>query len=534
MNHKRLLLVSVLSLFLFALSACIAPIQPEGGTEEELEPATSLTLRALGTYDSGEFDAEAAEIVAFDSASARAFIVNGGAKTIDILDLSDPTAPMLQNQIDMTTLGAGANSVAIRDGLVAVAIENEDRQANGLVAFFDIDGALLGQVEVGPLPDMVTFTPDGSKVLTANEGEPSDDYAVDPEGSVAIIDISNGIEGLDQEAVTIADFRAFNDAELDSSVRIFGPNATVAQDLEPEYIAVAPDSGTAFVTLQENNAVAVVDLATGQVAAVVGLGFKDHSLAGNMLDASDEDGAINLANWPTLGMYQPDAIVAYEVNDELYLITANEGDARDYGGYSEEARVEDLTLDPNAYPDAETLQAEENLGRLKTTLANGDIDGDGDVDQIYSFGARSFSIWDSAGNLIYDSGDEIARITAERFPDGFNASGENDTFDERSDDKGSEPEALALAEFDGRTYAFLGLERIGGIMIYDVSEPAAPVFVEYVNTRDFAAMAEEAGDLAPEGIAFVSAEESPTGVALLIVANEFSGTTTVYEVVSGM
>ena len=540
MIQPRLLVTSVLALLLFTLSACAVPIQPESGAGDEpdlsgtVPPAAALGLTALGTFDSGEFDAEAAEIVAFDPASARAFIVNGGAKTIDIVDIGDPTAPTLVNQIDVTAIGGTANSVAVRDGLIAAAIENEEKQANGFVAFFDADGNVLAQVEVGALPDMVTFTPDGSKVLTANEGEPSDDYTNDPEGSIAIIDISGGIDGLTQAAVTIAGFGDFNDAELDPSVRIFGPNATIAQDLEPEYIAVAPDSATAYVTLQENNAVAVVDLTAGEVMDVIGLGFKDHSQLGNQLDASDEDGSVNLASWPTLGMYQPDAIVAYAVDGEVYLITANEGDARDYDGYSEETRVEDLTLDPDAFPDAETLQAEENLGRLKTTLANGDSDGDGDYDEIYSFGARSFSIWDDAGNLVFDSGDEIARITAERFPDGFNSSGENESFDSRSDDKGSEPEALALAEIDGRTIAFLGLERIGGIMIYDVTDPTAPVFIEYVNRRDFAAATEAAGDLAPEGIAFVPADVSPTGAPLLIVANEFSGTTTVYEVAGGM
>ncbi len=540
MIQPKLLATSVVALLIFALSACVVPVQPEDGAGDEpdlsgtVPPAAALGLNVLGTFDSGEFDAEAAEIVAFDPISARAFIVNGGAKTIDIVDLSDPTTPELVSQIDVTAIGGAANSVAVRDGLIAVAIENEDKQANGFVAFFDADGSVLAQVEVGALPDMVTFTPDGSKVLTANEGEPSDDYTNDPEGSIAIIDISGGIDGLTQTAVTIAGFSAFNDAELDPSVRIFGPNATVAQDLEPEYIAVAPDSATAYVTLQENNAVAVVDLAAGEVTNVIGLGFKDHSQPGNQLDASDEDAGVNLANWPILGMYQPDAIVAYAVDGDVYLITANEGDARDYDGYSEEARVEDLTLDPDAFPDAEMLQAAENLGRLKTTVANGDSDGDGDYDEIYSFGARSFSIWDSAGNLVFDSGDELARITAERFPAGFNSSGENESFDGRSDDKGSEPEALALAEIDGRTIAFLGLERIGGIMIYDVTDPTAPVFVEYVNQRDFAAATEAAGDLAPEGIAFVPVDVSPTGAPLLIVANEFSGTTTIYEVASGM
>ncbi len=300
MNYSKVMTVGLFTLLLLTLSACIAPIQPETVTESETETTASFTLRALGTYDSGEFDAEAAEIVAFDPTSVRAFIVNGGAQTIDIVDLSDPTMPVLVDQIDVTPLGAVANSVAIRDGLVATAIENEDKQADGIVAFFDTDGAVLAQVEVGALPDMVTFTPDGSKVLTANEGEPSDDYTNDPEGSIAIIDISGGIEGLTQAAVTIAGFGAFNDAELDPSVRIFGPNATVAQDLEPEYIAVAPDSATAYVALQENNAVAVIDLTAGEVTGVIGLGFKDHSQPGNQLDASDEDGGVNLASWPTL------------------------------------------------------------------------------------------------------------------------------------------------------------------------------------------------------------------------------------------
>ena len=371
MIQPRFLVTSIVALLVFAFSACVVPMQPEGeaGDEPDLSgtvpPAAALGLNALGTFDSGEFDAEAAEIVAFDPASARAFIVNGGAKTIDIVDISDPTVPALVSQIDVTAIGGTANSVAVRDGLIAAAIENEDKQANGFVAFFDADGSVLAQVEVGALPDMVTFTPDGSKVLTANEGEPSDDYTNDPEGSIAIIDISGGIDGLTQAAVTIAGFGAFNDAELDPSVRIFGPNATVAQDLEPEYIAVAPDSATAYVTLQENNAVAVVDLAAGEVTDVIGLGFKDHSQPGNQLDASDEDGSVNLASWPTLGMYQPDAIVAYAVDGEVYLITANEGDARDYDGYSEEARVEDLTLDPDAFPDAEMLQAAGESGPLE-------------------------------------------------------------------------------------------------------------------------------------------------------------------------
>ena len=255
---------------LLALPAARANAAPN---PQDATPAVTLT--PLGTYDSGFFDAEAAEIVTYDPVTQRAFVVNGGAKTIDILDISDPVAPSLVGQIDVTQYGGGANSVDFRDGVLVAAVEAAEKTDNGSILFLDSDGALIAQVEAGPLPDMVTFTPDGAKVLTANEGEPNDAYAVDPEGSITIVDISGGVADVTQDDVVTVDFSAFNDADLAPSIRIFGPNATVAQDLEPEYIAVAPDSSTAFVTLQENNAVAVVDLAAGEVTALVPLGFKN-------------------------------------------------------------------------------------------------------------------------------------------------------------------------------------------------------------------------------------------------------------------
>ncbi len=931
-NSSRMILVALL---IAALSFGVAST-----TRAQDVPAVSLTV--LGTYDSGLFDAEAAEIVAFDPGTRRAFVVNGGAKTIDILDFNDPSTPLLLDQIDVTVYGGGANSVDIHDGILAAAIEAVDKQANGSIVFFDMDGGFIASVEAGALPDMITFTPDGSKVLTANEGEPNDDYRIDPEGSITIVDISDGVESLSQANVTTADFTAFNDADLDPAIRVFGPGATVAQDLEPEYIAVSPDSQTAWITLQENNALAIVDLASSQVTDIVPLGFKDFnrpsaaidlfgftdlpqlgiteagqeillggfsglyfegideetgnlqfithpdrgpnadpvdvdedgiserpfplpdyqsqwvrfeldpasgqltiieqigltaedgspitglpnllgdsdkayadeepvdlfgnplprdpygadmegivgaddgtywmvdeyrpaiyhfdgdgtlierfipegpddedaeidagagrpalpavfaqrranrgfeavtlhdgilyafiqspidnpdtgndassktssfirilafdsasgetvgqylyqiegdgvdkigdavalddgtmlvierdsatgddarkyiyridlgnatnihgredlpvgangglelqselglalagirpvdkqlyvdlsalgytvgdkpeglaliddqtlavindndfsltgtfdpttglldenpdpipvvlgliSLAGSGLDASDKDDAINIQPWPVRGMYQPDAIAAYEVEGEVYLVTANEGDARDYDGYSEEARVADLVLDLAAFPDAVELQESENLGRLKTTTASGDSDGDGLFEEIFAFGGRSFSIWDEAGNLVYDSGDQIGQITAEMLPKGFNSSGENDSMDTRSDDKGAEPEAVTIGEIKGIPYAFIGLERVGGILVYDISDPAAPQFVQYLNNRDFSAESERAGDLAPEGIAFVAAADSPTGTPLLLVANEFSGTVTAYAI----
>ncbi len=927
MNKWRKMLLSAAIL---SLLAAILLASPQVWAQED---APAITLRPLGAYATGLLGESAAEIVAYHAETQRAYVVNGGDKTLDILDVSDPTTPTLISQIDMTPFGDAATSVDVYGDLIAVAVPAAEKTDPGVVLFLDPDGEVLAQVTVGALPDMLTFTPDGRYVVVANEGEPNDEYTIDPEGSVSIIDVSAGIDGLSDADVRTAGFTHFNDAKLDPRIRIYGPNATVAQDLEPEYVAISPDGATAFVTLQENNALAVVDLANAEVTALLPLGFKNfnaptatlHSytiddlpvlgvtaagqeillggfsglfyeglddsgrhifvthtdrgpnpepmdvdgdginerpfalpdfqpvivrlaldaagnveileqigltradgtpltglpnlagetgkayadekpvdlfgnpleldplgadlegivraedgtfwmvdeyrpaiyhftsdgvlaaryvpegsnneetgvnvgeealpaiyaqrranrgfeavalrdgilyafiqspidnpdtakdssskastlvrilafdtaaketvgeyfyrldgkgvdkigdavglpdgaflvmerddatgpgarkliyhididaatnvlgydlprgvelqsdlglarlgitsvakrlyvdlgaigynvgdkpeglalidentlavindndfgtggafdpatglieenpnptpvvlgivrLASNGLDASDKDDGINIRNWPVMSMYMPDAIAAYVADDELYLVTANEGDARDYAGYSEEKRLGDLVLDAAVFLNASELQKPKNLGRLRVSTASTDMNGDGLVDRIAAYGGRSFSIWDAVGNLVFDSGDAIERITAELLPEGFNSSGENDTFDGRSDDKGPEPEALALGEIDGRIYAFLGLERVGGVMVWDITDPRAPRFVTYANNRDFTVATELAGDLAPEGIVFVAAEDSPTGRPMLIVANEFSGTTTVWDI----
>ena len=245
-----------------------------------------VTLVPLGTYATGVFDEGAQEIVTHDPITQRLFTVNANATTVDVLDISDPSNPTLTDTIDLTPLGGGLTSVSVANGILAVAVVNEVRTDPGLVAFYNAATlALLKTVEVGALPDMLTFTPDKSRVLTANEGEPSGDYTIDPEGSVSIVDLSGGVENA---TVTTADFKAFNGLAL-PGIRVYGPGASVAQDLEPEYIAVSADSKTAWVTLQENNALAIVDILSATVTQLVPLGFKDHSLPGNGLDASDRD-----------------------------------------------------------------------------------------------------------------------------------------------------------------------------------------------------------------------------------------------------
>jgi 2',3'-cyclic-nucleotide 2'-phosphodiesterase (5'-nucleotidase family)/endonuclease/exonuclease/phosphatase family metal-dependent hydrolase len=895
---------------------------------------------------------EGAEINAFDPASATLFVVSGGS-ILQAVDLSDPANLVLSELINLGVFGGGVNSVAVKDGIVALAVEANTSTDEGSVVFLTTDGQFLESVGVGAVPDMVTFTPDGSKVLVANEGEPNDDYSVDPEGSVSIIDLSGGVENA---TAAIADFTAFNDqkAELRAEgVKLFGLDATVAEDLEPEYIAVSPDGSTAWVTLQENNAVAVVDIENATVQAILPLGAKDLSKGqpeltsyeisdrgpisnggealttatgetielgglsglffdgmaengnlkflavpdrgptgdvtdgnrpfllpdyqarivslelnestgevtitnellltradgtpitglpnipsideravdaagefvdldflegfdeygtdydplgadlegivrapddtywmvdeyrpaiyhfdtdgtlinrfvpegtaaqanaenpeanfapgtfgtetlpaeyfnrranrgfegmaldtdegilyafiqtplsnpdrdtgdnstvirmlgidptsgdpvaeyvyllqkpdiggnvdkigdavyagdgkffvmerdssleptgqkfifevdlkgatnvlgadfggetleqqtaddlaalginpvnklkvtnlpsigylpsdkpeglaylpdgrlavlndndfglvpgaeavelgiinfsdGNQLDASNEDGGINIRNWPVFGLYQPDAIASYEVDGMTYYVTANEGDARlrpdgdleDEDGnvileegavFNEENRVgdEEIVLDPEAFPNAEELKLDENLGRLNITNTLGDTDGDGDFDQLFSYGGRSFSIWDSNGNLVFDSGDDIAKITAELTPELFNANdGIPEEFDQRSDDKGAEPEAVTVGQIGDTIYAFVSLERAGGgVLIYDVTNPAEAEFVQYVRNDQ---------DIAPEGLTFISDFDSPNGNNLLVVTNEESNTLTIYS-----
>jgi hypothetical protein len=309
----------------------------------------------------------------------------------------------------------------------------------------------------------------------------------------------------------------------------------VAQDLEPEYITVSSNSKKAWITLQENNAIAVLDIGKGKITELIGLGFKDHDSAGNGMDASDEDGEINIDRWPAKGMFLPDGIDFFEASGERYLITANEGDAREYECFEEETRVEDLTLDSSSFSDISELQQPETLGRLTVTLTNGDSNKNGEFEELYSFGGRSFSIWSNEGQMVFDSGDDFEKILEDRLPDYFNAdNAENgpDTFDSRSDNKGPEPESVVAQNIFGRVFAFIGLERIGGIMVYDVTNPESPDFEQYVNNRDFDAdiESEEAGDLGPEGLIVIKKSDSPNSKPLLVVANEISGTTTVYEI----
>jgi len=913
-------------------------------------------LQHLASYETNEEGS--AETVAYDVTNQQAFFTNSATNSFTILDISTPATPILVTTVDLSTYGAGPNSIAIYGNIVAVAVEADPKQNPGKVVFFDLDGGYQNQVSAGALPDMLTFTPDGMKVLVANEGEPSDDYTNDPEGTITVVDISGGV--MTASASTI-NFNGYDDKKAslqNKGVRIFGNSgvATVSEDLEPEFITVLEDGSKAYVNCQENNALVVLDLSNNSILDILPLGYKNHllgtpsvtsylvnelvanwpelgtpvydggqsavSLGGfsglfydaanstatnyvfyavpdrgpngsavakadvapassqnlrpfklpnyqgriakftlnkttgdvtlddqimltrkdgttpitgkgnipgfdevpvtftdgataytnadyvdglseeyhelpydeyggdfegvlidkdgnfwmcdeyrpamykfdatgqlieryvpsgtsllgtapqavgtygaetlpavyskrrsnrgfeaiaydevnhivyafiqsplynpssatknnsdvirilgvnadtgvpvseyvyllernkddgyalsrvdkmgdavytgngkflvierdsegptvttgkkyvfeidinyatnilNMIipggkaleelsadqiasesilpvhknkvlnlpsvgyegsdkaegiallpnneiaimndndfglagagitdssvlgiisfandygfDASNKDNVINITDHPTLGMFMPDAIASYKAGGVNYIVTANEGDSRDYDGYSEEERVKDLTLNATYYPNAATLQTDADLGRLKTTTSTGDYDNNGTIEQIYSYGARSFSIFDEYGNLVFDSADEFGQKIESEEPSLFNE--DEGELDGRSDDKGGEPEAVAIGTIDGVTYAFIALERQSALLMYDITDPKDVEFITYYKYN------RTSGDIAPEIIKFVPAADSPNSENLLLVGYEVSGSLGIIQI----
>lgn len=470
------------------------------------------------------------EIVAYDVGTGRYFVTNPGS---DELDIFTSSATGQLSQIGSIPLAGAPNSVAVYSGLVAVAVEGPTKQDLGQVQFFDAaTGAASGApVTVGALPDMLAFTPDGSKVLTANEGEADEPTGLNnPEGSISVVDVATRTA----QTASFAPFNAQKAALQAAGVRLSDVNGiSVAQDVEPEYLSINAAGTTAYCTLQENNAIAVVDIASATVTDIFALGEKDHSLPGNALDPSNQDGIDgNLQNFPILGYYMPDALTTFTVGGVEYIATANEGDGRgDFAGFEDETRgnsleadftldTEDPTPDTGLYTSAQ-LNDNAILGRLKFVtspydIARGDTDGDGDVDQLYSFGGRSFTIWDTAGNIVFDSGDEFERVMLAR---GL-------WVENRSDDKGPEPEAVVYGEVNGLPLLFVGLERTNAIMVYSVQNPNNPIL------RDVIDVAGESGIGArgPEGLKFIPASDSATGTPVLVVISEVDGAVSLFSI----
>lgn len=584
-------LVSAVSMAVL-LSAC--------GSDDESPRFDSLSLTVVGRYVSdNEFDTSSAEIVSYDKTTDKLYVVNSQEQSVDVLSFDDQGAPEKQGAIDFSaaqtkagiTFGA-ANSVVAKNGLVAIAIENDNKQSDGVIALYNSsDLSFVNVYAAGALPDMVTMTEDGNMLVAANEGEPSGDYSNDPEGSVTLIDISAGTDDA-KAVVTQIDFNDFDagqsrHSELEN-VRLPAPHgASVSQDLEPEYVAITSDN-KAVIALQENNAFATINLATKEVESIKGLGTKSWaSIAdggqGYKLDLTNKDDVFTLNSYPQLvGYYMPDSIAAFTVNGDEYVISANEGDGREYiyettqqacdtanhawdgddyapGGddenatdysnemddcisYTDEGRGKDLDV-AAAHPlmnesvyGTDTIANKDAIGRIKVLMDNETI---AENESVPTFGARSFSIWNAQGEQVFDSGSQLSEIA--NTTSHFNTSNDAQENDNRSDDKGVEPEAVEMAVINGATIAFIGLERHGGIAAFDVSNPEAPVFLDYLNNRDFTADVctvvdgdgecdndtynPAAGDLGPESIEYFTRE----GNHYIAVGNEVSGTTTVFD-----
>lgn len=480
-----------------------------GGTDEDLAIENPSTFKEIGSISLGGVGA--AEISAYDDKTKRLYTVNNSTiNQINIIDLSDPTQPRLISSIDLSKYNGAANSVAVSNGRLVIALESTlSKQEKGKVLVFDTTTqTLLKELSVGALPDMITFSPNWQYIITANEGEPNDTYSLDPDGSISIIDVANNY------SITTLNFESllsqFNNLKT-RGFQIASLSNQFVSDIEPEYITVSNDSKTAWVTLQENNGIAKIDLITKTLVQIFPLGFKDFSLPNNAIDISDKDGRISFATWKLKGMYQPDAISFFEYNSIPYLVTANEGDAREYTSFTNVRRINhsSVVLDPFLFPNAAALKADNVMGRLNINVKMGDTDGDGDIDELITFGTRSFSIWNgNTGQLVYDSKNELDKKAFEM--------GLYD--DNRSDDKGTEPEAVQVAIIGEQTILFVGLERADAIMIYDITNPFLPSYLQTLKTGD-----------APEGLLFIPADKSPTKRSLLVVSSEGDGTVKIYQ-----
>jgi hypothetical protein len=507
-------------------------------------PNNELYMTLLSSFSNGAAPANSAEIVAYDSTNYRLYIANSIGAKLDIVDFSNPSAPVLLNSVSVAPYG-NINSVTAHNGIVALAIENAVAQQNGSVVFLNSSGTFLNQVTVGAMPDMITFNRDFTKVLTANEGEPSALYSVtaanntslsvDPEGSVSIIDLTPGVSSITNANVTTIGLTQYNGQEATlraQGIRVFSSSATVAQDLEPEYISVSGDNSKAYVTIQEANAMLVIDLLTSTIDTLYALGFSNYS-SGNGMDASDQTtGQILITSLPVKGAYMPDAIASSTINGQEYVFMANEGDSREFGGVIDANRISTLALDSTVWTDQAIVKNSKFMGRLSGLKYSGDTDNDGDLDEIHVMGGRSFSIRNaSTGALVYDSKDLIERITSTHpvYAALFNASNAIGTpaIKNRSDDKGPEPEGVTTAFINGSHYLFVGLERIGGAMVFNVDNPVNPVYVGYYNNRSTTA---SGPDLGTEGIIYIDAAHSPNGQSILILANEVSSTLSIYQV----
>jgi hypothetical protein len=554
-------------------------------------PPSAVNLTLLGRYSTGQFGVNAAGGVAYYGGNKTALIANRHTNRVEVVSLTNPATPQATAQIDASAAAATALNRAMGKITAVAAFDEADAtkdrdriaitvsgagiaDSGAVVIYKAADRSLVTVLQTGVGPKSVEFSHDGRYVVIANEGAPAPDYSVDPEGSIGVVDLMPtpvAPATTAPPAITVLDFVVFNavtpspsgsrQSEIPADVRFSNrPGVTTqssrAQDFEPETVTIDIQSRFAYISLQENNAMATVELNPPRIATIVGLGTKDFNTDTSKLDASDQDERDDLLKHPVKGFRQPGGLLAYRNANEILLISANTGAPRMLPGFDETTRAASLNLDAAVFPPADMLQDNAKLGRLNVSASEGNapatttpppgVPQDPDFESIFTYGARSFSIMLTSGVTVFDSGEDFERITLQQLATNFNsAANANGSGDTRSDDQGPAPKALALGQIEGATFAFIGLSEVGGVMVYalDASLRGAR-FLEYKKDREFNVVVSNTdgngdgapdtnpavGDLGPTQMIFVPVSAAPTADSLLLVANAVSGTTTIYAV----
>ncbi len=544
MYQKKFLVIMLVGVLVFSVVAIVVLNKEE---KKDVFAGREIAFEYLDNYETNIKDDSAIEIVKYSSYNNKLYAINGSVKTLEILKLSGAKVNLeksinIENMIvDGEFVFGDVTSVDVdKEGrFVVVAVQESDYSKDGKALFLDLNGNYITEVRTGVQPDMITISYGTQQVLVACEGEPRKGYesGVDPEGTITSIEVSKEIKDISLDDVVTINF---NNVEVDNKVIIKKGN-TIEKDLEPEYIAINESQNIAYVALQENNAIAKINLETKTVEWVKGLGFKDFSIS--KLDPSETDG-INIRKAPILGIYMPDGIAFETINDRGYIFTANEGDSREWEEYTNETSISEISdkvklnaenydgytqKELDEYIEKGYLEDDKHLGNLTINSNLGKNKND-EYETLYAFGGRSFSIFDAdTMELVYDSGSILEEMTSTKYPDFFNTSNNKVELDSRSTSKGPEPENVVVGKVSDEYYAFVGLERISGIVAFNVSNPKETYYVNEINTRDFTTGI--AGDVGVEGMDFVSAEKSPTGEALIFTGNEVSGTAAMYKII---
>ncbi len=484
-----------------------------------------------------------AEISDFMPGKNKLFVV-GDAKVVEVVDLSNPGMP---KKIAEKEIPGNASSVTVHGDLVAVSMLEDEEWKDGQVQVMRYTDSLevVGLYRVCSQPDMIKFTPDGKNLLVACEGSPSTDFSEDPEGGIAVLTVAKAD---DAELWKGAELTVVRFDKLDTnSLKKAGVRAPGVQgfvkSLEPEYITVSEDSRWAWVSLQENNAIAKLDVKAKKITKVFPLGYVDYS-SGATIDAVS-NGLIEMKNYPLRGLRQPDGIASFAIGDKYYVLTANEGaPVNDYKAWTDVTTplmlAEQGRLDPSVFTDSLLNELKDlSVSNLEHCNAGRRTHVAEKCPYMYTFGSRSMSIFDGeTGRLVWDTYDMFERILAKIAPEYFNWNAKKGKvkMDKRSGDKGCEPENVTVGEVGYKRYAFVGLERTSGIMVVDVTEAETPRYLKAPKPEEYKGPKVvdyylDPLDRGPEGILFIPADKSPlANQALLIVGYEYSKTLTIYMV----